>query len=404
MSKRHFGKPIAHMPMIWYMSGFLMLSISILSIVYLTNANYARKEKVIGWLVPKYGVVKLPALELSLVESVHVREGQIINKSDAVFTLVLDHDVANIESTIDNILHHLSLEREQLIKQELIASKSFELEQENLINEVALLEKENELLSRQMVEQRILLGIAEENLKRVLLLLDEKQASQIEVDRQREILVGHKKILLQLRVKESQLERQISNISYRVNVLPLSNRKAISELKSAIARLDQRVEELRSKGRVIVSSPIKGLVSNLNVKESSIVSPGTILASVLPADTSLIAELFVPTNAVGFIENSQLVNLMFSAFPHQRFGFGKGTITSISKTILTPEELPTSLGLKEPAYRVVVQLQEQELRAYGKTLLLRPGMTLTAEIIQENRSFLDWILEPLNIKRDTQIE
>lgn len=53
------------------------------------------------------------------------------------------------------------------------------------------------------------------------------------------------------------------------------------------------------------------------------------------------------------------------------------------------------LQIDEPVYKVKAKLQMQSVDAFGENVSLQPGMTLTANIILERQSFLDWILTPL---------
>jgi membrane fusion protein len=44
---------------------------------------------------------------------------------------------------------------------------------------------------------------------------------------------------------------------------------------------------------------------------------------------------------------------------------------------------------------VEVALGEQEIRAYGNAVPLQPGMTLSADVVLEQRSLISWLLEPI---------
>ncbi len=49
----------------------------------------------------------------------------------------------------------------------------------------------------------------------------------------------------------------------------------------------------------------------------------------------------------------------------------------------------------ERVYRVTVAIDHQTIEAYGKAVPLQAGMTLTADIILEKRSLIQWLLDPL---------
>ncbi|MGK3796914.1 hypothetical protein, partial [Enterococcus faecium] len=84
------------------------------------------------------------------------------------------------------------------------------------------------------------------------------------------------------------------------------------------------------------------------------------------------------------------------AFPYERFGSFKGTVRAVSRVALDPRQLDAPFKVDEPVYRVSVTPEKQRVNGYGEVVKLQPGMTLSANIILERRSFLEWILEPLN--------
>ena len=67
----------------------------------------------------------------------------------------------------------------------------------------------------------------------------------------------------------------------------------------------------------------------------------------------------------------------------------------VSASVLTPAEVSAAVQVQEPVYRVVAALDAQSLRAFGAQVPLQPGMALTADVILEERSFAEWLLEPL---------
>jgi membrane fusion protein len=129
------------------------------------------------------------------------------------------------------------------------------------------------------------------------------------------------------------------------------------------------------------------------------VQPGQAVLSLLPAGARLEAHLVVPSRAVGFIAPGDAVRLRYQAFPYQKFGHHRGEVARISRSALSAAELPSLTGLAaagEPAYRVVVALDRDSVRAFGKDEPLRPGMRLDADILGEQRKLWEWLFEPLH--------
>ncbi|MFL5160676.1 MAG: HlyD family efflux transporter periplasmic adaptor subunit, partial [Microvirga sp.] len=114
-----------------------------------------------------------------------------------------------------------------------------------------------------------------------------------------------------------------------------------------------------------------------------------------PEGASLLAELFVPSRAIGFVEPGQRVRLMVDAFPYQRFGTLGGSVATVSRAVLSPNEVLGKVALTEPAYRITVRLDRQDIDAFGRAAPLQPDMTLKADIVLEGRSLVAWLFEPL---------
>lgn len=107
------------------------------------------------------------------------------------------------------------------------------------------------------------------------------------------------------------------------------------------------------------------------------------------------ATLLVPGRAIGFVSPGQEVLLRYEAFPYQKFGLHRGRIEEISRTVLSPRELAEPAIASEPVYKVSASLERGKISAYGREVPLQAGMILEADIIQEKRSLLDWVLEPV---------
>jgi membrane fusion protein len=122
---------------------------------------------------------------------------------------------------------------------------------------------------------------------------------------------------------------------------------------------------------------------------------GKPILTIVPEDSSLYAVLLVPTRAFGFIRPGQETRMRYDAFPYQRFGLYKGEVTQYSTSVLLPNEVSTPVPVNEPVYQVHVRLDSQAVKAYGAEVPLQSGMLLSADIVLEQRSLLNWLFEPI---------
>ena len=127
------------------------------------------------------------------------------------------------------------------------------------------------------------------------------------------------------------------------------------------------------------------------VEAGQSVRTGEPLLRILPRGSRLQAELLVPSRAIGFMDPGDRVQLRYQAYPYQKFGHHTGRVVRIARSAVKP----AAGGNGEPLYRVLVQLDSQAIRAYGKAEPLRPGMLLDADILGARRKLYEWVLEPL---------
>jgi membrane fusion protein len=185
------------------------------------------------------------------------------------------------------------------------------------------------------------------------------------------------------------------------------------QVDRSLASLDQELAENQLRKTSSVLAPQSGRISTLHLPLGAVVQAGQTIASMVPQaehqvqnrplEAPLIAALFAPTRTAGFIQPGQEVWLRLAAYPYQKFGLAKGHVVKISGTPIAPQDLPHGQGTallastqsNEPLYRIQVTLASQHVLAFGETHLLRPGMALEADVIQDVRGIWEWIFEPL---------
>lgn len=200
-----------------------------------------------------------------------------------------------------------------------------------------------------------------------------------------------------------QNRQQISAARKQLAQLPLKLSTQQNTIADKIARITQQLAQNAAHRAVVLHAPRAGVVSTLLAKPGQYVAAGQSLVSILPHGAILQAQLLVPSRAVGFIKPGSDVVLRYQAYPYQKFGQQYGHVASISRSALSPEQVVALTGqrAKQPLYRVKVQLDHQTIRAYGKRRALKPGMALSASIMMDRRSLLQWVFEPLYGLKDT---
>src|SRR5207302_891929 len=117
-----------------------------------------------------------------------------------------------------------------------------------------------------------------------------------------------------------------------------------------------------------------GRISTMQATEGQFADPRRLQMEVVPSDSMLEAQLFVPARAIGFLAAGQAVRILYEAFPYQQFGTYRGRVTNVSQTIVSGNDASGPVALKEPAYRVTAKLERQEINAAGKNISLQADM------------------------------
>ena len=163
-----------------------------------------------------------------------------------------------------------------------------------------------------------------------------------------------------------------------------------------MAATDLEIAENDARRAVVVAAPQPGTITGAVLQIGQRIDGGQPLGSIVPMDSVLIAELYAPSRAVGFVAPGAEVRLRYEAFPYQKFGHARGVVATISQTTLAAAAAPaSSLSRGEPLYRIVVTLQSQTVSAYGEPRPLLPGMAVEADVLLETRRLYEWVLEPL---------
>lgn len=393
---RLFGDVILLQPLSMTVLVGVVVFVCLMILAILFWGSYARKETVQGYLVPDKGIVKTYAPQVGTIAKVHVREGDEVKEGDALITMISERGMQG-GSDIDTLLlkELTSTEAHQLerIKAEksLYTSETFRLK-----TQIEGLEKELGQLEQSLRAQEDRLQIMQTRVNGAKKLLDSKNLSQNDYQKIYEESLVQKQQYQELQRAKSTRQNALSQTQSELEQLPIKSESRINEIQNAISELKQRHAEVAGRRALEIRSPVSGTVTALQARAGQWQATNTPLLAVMPKDAQLQVELFVPSRAIGFIAQDQRVKVRFAAFPYQRFGIYQGKIAVISKHVLLPSELPTPLvELKEPVYRLTVNLDQQYVNAYGKAFPLQAGMSLEADIILENQTLFQWILDPL---------
>jgi HlyD family secretion protein len=135
----------------------------------------------------------------------------------------------------------------------------------------------------------------------------------------------------------------------------------------------------------------------------TVVSPGTILMTVVPHNEQVKAEVWVADVDAGFVQVGQKVKVKLAAYPFHKYGMVEGRVDYLSPDAA---ELPdtrerdrkdTRAHVMPPSgFRALVTLDSPYLARDGRQFRLNAGMLVSAEIHLGTRTVMEYLLSPVS--------
>lgn len=402
LSARPFGRPISVMPNPWRWLTSLVIVSTLLVALFLGTAEYARKESVRGWLVARDGVARITHSAAAVVDSIATNPGDIVQAGDPLIYLSRERFLRDGRSSIDEVILELQQQVAAIDGRVELLQTETSIAEESIDSELGGLAEQRKVLVRQIAGQRSRLDAASRRLGLLKVAAERGAISDRELSRERDEQVALSQGLSRLQQELLTLDRERERMMARARSLPVEAARSLSNLRSERSRLQQQITGQRSARYLVLKSPISGKLASVEVHEGGAILPNQLLATVLPEDLKMVAEVFVPSSAVGFIRPGQTVRLSYDAFPRQKFGTFAGHVASISDFVLMPSEVPQTFFPREATFKVKIELLSDSVVIDTADTPLRPGMLLAAEIVLEQRTLAEWLLEPLRMRRDDE--
>jgi membrane fusion protein len=346
-------------------------------------ATFRQYVAVSGVIVPSAGVVTLHAPVDGVISFTAGDEGVSVRAGDALVRIDSADKTAagDVQFTTDALL------RSQ--KQSLLESVSTERSRlEALREEVGRRKKiyTDELgqIHDQLEYAITQTEIAAASLARVGALREQKLVSAIDHARAQSELLTRRSTVSELKRQILVVRRQIEELRSDENRAKLEFLVLEADLARRALVLDQQRTENEGRAESVVHSPYSGVIGSWGARVGEHVAARKALLTIIPADARLEVHLSVPSHAVGRMRVGHAVSLACDAFPYQQFGRLRGRIVRIS-----PAPLPSAD--ENPEFRAVVAIEGDTLQYRNERILLRPGMTVQAEVeTRRSGMLMDW--------------
>lgn len=162
------------------------------------------------------------------------------------------------------------------------------------------------------------------------------------------------------------------------------------------------VKQEHKSGLLELRAPQAGVVKDFATHTvGTVVSPGTVLLSIVPEHEPLVAEVMIKNDDVGFVYPHQKVKVKVAPYPFAKYGMLDGEVMRIQADSDSEQPQPNGQGrdkqqAQQSVYKAIVALDSQMLESDGEKLKLRAGMQVVAEINQGSRTVMEYLLSPVS--------
>jgi HlyD family type I secretion membrane fusion protein len=421
----------------YWMIGLISLVVTSL-IVWAIFTDVEEIARTNGEVIPAQKIVDIQHPHGGMVKSVFVNNGDVVKKGQALVQL----DPITIQTELEkNIYRLVTLTADKIRLQSNLANKTltneqfFEklkktinvpadysntvatllqdsalqasLEQSTDLSEIAVLKKQiqqNEIELKLLIQKTSMQEEMRSVMREELAMYD--KLKQKNLASQREVLAV-KRQYIKLRSDEletqKKIEKQKELLQEYQNKLDQANStnrlEMVSKLNlisAEIVQTEQNIIKFQDQfDKLVIRSPIPGVVKGLAVTEGSVISSNETLMDIVPSEAHLVVETKISSRDIGYVKVGDLVKIKVSSYEYIKYGMLDGTLKYISATTFLDEK--TNMVY----YKGVIALSQSYLGHDPKRNKLIPGMLVEADIYTGKKSVMDYLLKP--IYRATQI-
>ncbi|HEU0154176.1 MAG TPA: HlyD family efflux transporter periplasmic adaptor subunit [Arenimonas sp.] len=368
-------------------------------VLLLAFGEYTRRSRVVGQLVPSRGIASVTAPVAGTLVQVRVVEGQSVRAGEVLAVLAMPRATLGSGDTGQALQARLAEQQASVVAAFASQRRQLQAQAAGLDAQDRDLAAERGLAEAELDTRRQQHRLAAQALARLRRLREQQYVTELQLQQQASGVLEQlaavqslERTVRSLRRQQAQLQQARAELPHRLAALEAGEQRERAGLSLASV-------ETRARTESVIVAPVDGTVGTLLGQVGQALQAGQPVLGLLPAGSRLEAHLLVPSRAAGFIAADDAVLLRYQAFPYQAFGHHGGRVLRISRSAIPPGELASMPGMPrpgEPYYRIVVELAETSVRAFGKNEPLKPGMLVEADILGETRRLWAWAMAPLS--------
>ena len=398
--RESLGKIILIRPVSFGLLCGAVLAVTLALVGFFVWGEYTQHETLRGQLVPARGIIEIRAPQYGTIVQRRVDEGSVVDSGDVLYVISSERFSSEHGPTQDSVGRQLDIRRRSLRQQIEHTDLSARSDRDSLQRRIAAHETDLDELNDMILAQQERVGLAETTFARHARLERQGFIPDEALTAKRADLLDRRSQTQLLARERANAAAELTELETRLRNLPIEHRIRIAELERAIAIVDQEIAENAARRSIVITAPAGGIATAVLGAVGQMVDNSRPLVSIVPVDSPLQAQLYAPSQAVGFVDTGDEVWLRYQAYPYQKFGHYRGMVATISRKPLNLSELPAfqvsgPATNREPLYQIIVDLDAQSIAIQGQPHQLRAGMLVEADILRETRRLYEWILAPL---------
>jgi membrane fusion protein len=377
--------------------------IIVLLILFFCFGTYTKKVDLRGRIIPLAGQISIYSDRKGYVSNVFVTDMAQVKKGQKLFEITSELFRQN-RSLTEDVVKELNFQKKNLEQQIETLTQLHILQIQEMNQKLSDLIKFKSEQKKMLTVRNASVDKYKKILQRLKTLSSSKYESQYAVDMKELDLFESEADYSDASLSSMNLANSISQLENQLKSRKVEQQKEILSLRKEISSIQLDIYSSEASYHSVIVAPKDGMVTSMSIKQGTAVNSNSLAMVILPINAQWDVEVFSTSKEIGLIKKNDDVLLRFDAFPYQKFGTYKGEVKQVARAAIKNTDIDFPLSDANDYYKILVSLDKQHIKAFGKDEPLQSGMTLTASIKVDHRSLIDWLLDPIySITGGTQL-
>ncbi len=400
-----------------------------------------------GKIVPTGRTKVIQPLEVGVVRSIHVQDGQIVKSGDVLLEIdstineserdrlqkeyvEAELTVARLKAAVSYLGNSSNNPETSFTPPEGSTDAQIQTQQNLLNNQLQEIRAKLEGLDQQIAKEQGNLASVQSTIKKLIdsipflqkraeakdYLAKKGYGSRLEYLTTEQDLVEHQQELEVQKGKLAEATASVASLQQQRKQAEAEWRRTyldqLTQDEQKASSLKEQLVQAAQKTRLqTLTSPVDGTVQQLAIHtEGGVVTPAQVLMAIVPTDSHMEIEAMVSNRDIGFVQAGQDAAIKVDAFDYTKYGLLHGQVMNVSQDAILRDNLTSPAAEKseggdkrdssepkgqELIYSARVLLDQTQVQVDDHLVSLVPGMAVTVEIKTGSRRIISYLLSPI---------